>query len=321
MSLKQIIAGSLMSVCLAGTAAAQEVNLKAISFIRLDVDWGQSFKAYVDKVNAECAGKVKINLIGGPEAMNPFEQPAALSNGAVDMIQTIPAFYQRMFPGALAFNLTSKSAADLRGTEGFEFLQHLHNEQVNAHLLAMTGYGIPFHLYLRGKKIDGADLTDLKLRVLPIYRPLFQALGATAIDMNQSELYTALERGVVDGYGYISWGIRGQGWAPVTDYRVDPGFYNTSVTWLVNQDKWASMPKDAQSCMQDLAIAEEMNNLQIAVDRNAVEYADQAQDGIEVIELTGAERDKFLSVATEAGWDDVKLKDPENYAKLREYME
>lgn len=321
MSLKRIVAGAIVSMSVAGTAAAQEVTLRAISFIRLDVDWGQSFKNYVDRVNENCAGKVKINLVGGPEAMNPFEQPAALSNGAIDMIQTIPAFYQRLFPGALAFNLTSKSAADLRGTEGFDYLQQLHNEQVNAHLLTMTGYGIPFHLYLRGKKIDGADLSGLKLRVLPIYRPLFEALGATAIDMNQSELYTALERGVVDGYGYISWGLRGQGWAPVTDYRVEPGFYNTSVTWLVNKNKWDAMPEDARTCMQELAIKEETDNLQKVVDRNVVEYEDQAEDGIEVIELTGDARDKFLSTATEAGWNDVRSKDPTHYEKLREYME
>ncbi len=39
------------------------------------------------------------------------------------------------------------------------------------------------------------------------------------------EVYTALERGVVDGYGWPITGIFDLGWHEKTKYRVDPGFY------------------------------------------------------------------------------------------------
>lgn len=324
MSFKKILLAGMVSASMVTGAVAQETTLSAVSFIRLDIDWGLAFKQMVDRVNDQCVGKVKIDLRGGPETMNPFEQPVAVSNGAVDMVQTIPAFYQRMFPGALAFNLSSKGASDLRGTEGHDFIQKLHNEMVNAHFLGQAisaEGGLKFHLYLNKKEMNGTDLSGLKLRTLPIYRPMFEALGATAITMNQSELYAGLERGVVDGYGYVSWGVREQGWAPVTTHRVDPGFYAVSAVWLVNNDKWNSMSDEAKTCLQNEAIATEKLHKTMIEERTPGEYKKQEEDGIKVITLSDADAKKWLEVSVEAGWADVKAKDPENYAKLREYME
>src|SRR5438045_9518602 len=64
----------------------------------------------------------------------------------------------------------------------------------------------PFHLYLT-KKIDKPDLAGLKIRITPVYRDFFQALGATVVQTPPGEVYTALERCVVDGYGWPIHGI------------------------------------------------------------------------------------------------------------------
>ena len=50
-------------------------------------------------------------------------------------------------------------------------------------------------------------------------------LGANVVTTPPGEVYTALERGVVDGYGWPILGIFDLGWQEKTKYRVDPGFY------------------------------------------------------------------------------------------------
>ena len=82
----------------------------------------------------------------------------------------------------------------------------------------------PFHLYLT-KPITKPDLTGFKIRITPVYRDFFTALGATVVQTAPGEVYTALERGVVDGYGWPIGGIFDFGWHEKTKYRVDPGFY------------------------------------------------------------------------------------------------
>ncbi len=50
------------------------------------------------------------------------------------------------------------------------------------------------------------------------------------------EVYTALERGVVDGYGWPVLGIFDFGLEKVTKFRLDPGFYSVDVNLMVNHD-------------------------------------------------------------------------------------
>src|SRR5690606_1046878 len=59
--------GATAAVALAASAAAQEITLKAGSFLPLTVNFGEPFKKFVDQVNAEGKGQVQINVVGGPE--------------------------------------------------------------------------------------------------------------------------------------------------------------------------------------------------------------------------------------------------------------
>ncbi len=91
----------------------------------------------------------------------------------------------------------------------------------------------PFHIYTN-KKIDKPDLTGLKIRITPVYRDFFQALNANVITTPPGEVYTALERGVVDGYGWPIGGIFDLNWHEKTKFRVDPGFYDAEVSLIMN---------------------------------------------------------------------------------------
>jgi TRAP-type mannitol/chloroaromatic compound transport system substrate-binding protein len=117
--------------------------------------------------------------------------------------------------------------AELRKNGGYDAMAALYAQKMNAIFLARLVDNNPFHLYLN-KPIEKADLTGLKLRITPVYRDFFQALGATVVQTAPGEVYTALERGVVDGYGWPITGVFDLGWNEKTKYRVDPGFYTPS---------------------------------------------------------------------------------------------
>src|SRR5699024_10233038 len=122
----------------------------------------------------------------------------------------------------------------------WEYINKLHNDKMNVWYLARTGDGTPFHLYTT-KPVEEANLEGFTVRVTPIYRSFFEALGASSVQTPPSEVYTSLERGVVDGYVWSIQGIFDLGWQEVTEGRVDPGFYTSDVVILVNLDKWVSL--------------------------------------------------------------------------------
>ncbi len=301
---------------MAGTASAQEVTLKAIAGFAEQTAYTKGFVAFIDKVNEAGKGSIKINFIGGPKAMPPFEVGNALKNGVVDIASVTGAFYTNLMPEADAWKLVDLPLADLRKSPGFAYMQQLYAQKLNALYLARQTDKTPFHLYLT-KPVTKPDLTGLKLRITPVYRDFFASLGGTVVQTAPGEVYTALERGVVDGYGWPIHGIFDLGWHEKTKYRVDPGFYSVEVGVLFNKATWDKLNDAQKKVLTDAAQWLETSATDWAK-YNAEETANQAKAGIQVITFTGTDAEGYRAKAYEAGWAGIVKQSPEHGAKLKE---
>ena len=231
------------------------------------------FQPFMDKVQADSKGGLRINFIGGPKAMPPFEVGNALKNGVVDMALVTGAFYTNVFPEADAWKLTERPMAELRQNGGFDYMaEALRREDGRASSWPGMIDDTPFHLYLTSRS-PKPDLTGLKVRITPVYRDFFQALGATVMQTAPGEVYTALERGVVDGYGWPIHGIFDLGWQEKTKYRVDPGFYSAEVSIIVNKRKWDSLTDEQRAVLTRAGEALEANYADVAKE-NAAEVGE-----------------------------------------------
>jgi TRAP-type C4-dicarboxylate transport system substrate-binding protein len=311
LSLLGILAASLA----VAPAMAQEVTLRAVNSFTEGSAFAKPFEAFIAKVNAEGKGVLQINYIGGPKAMPPFEVGNAVKTGVVDIGNVTSAFYTNLLPEGNALWLATRTIQEQRQNGAWAFVNKLHNDKMNVWYLGRGGDGIPFHLYLT-KPIDKPDLTGLTIRVTPVYRAFFTALGANLVQTPPGEVYTALERGVVQGYGWPIQGIFDLGWQERTKYRVDPGFYSVDVGVLVNLDRWKKLSPAQQELLTKTVIWMEglsANNVEL----NATELKRQGEAGIQPITFTGADADKWTKTAADAGWAYVKQVAPENADKLR----
>lgn len=303
------------AVLTANAAHAAEVTLKAVSAFPEGTENSRNFERFIQKVNAEGKGLVQINYIGGPKAIPTFEVGNAVRTGVVDVANVTGAFYTSIMPESDALKLATLTMAELRKNGAFEYINKVWNEKANMYYLARVVENTPFHLYLN-KKIDKPDLSGLKIRVTPVYRDFFQAMGATVVQTPPGEVYTALERGVVDGYGWPISGIFDLGWHEKTKYRVDPGFYNAEVSIVVNLDAWKKLtPAQRDFLSRQAAWVETLNADYLKT--NAEQAAKQAAAGIQVIRFDGAEGQRFVQQAYDAGWQGIISKSPEHGPKLR----
>lgn len=304
-------------IALLGSGAnAAEITLKAVSAFGHDTFFNQRFKTFVDKVNAEGKGIMKIQVVGGPEAIPPLEVGNALRTGVVDFANTTGVFHANLVPEAIAGSLAEKPMAELRANGGHALLDRIHRDKANMVWLARVSEGLQYHIYTN-KKVDGGNFAGMKLRSVPVYRAFFQSLGATPLQVPPGEVFTALERGVVDGYGWPSVGIFDLGWQEKTKYRVEPGFYNVEVGFYMNQNTWKKLD-DAQRAFLDKQIAwvesENVKDLKAA----EAEKARQADAKIESIAVPAAQADAFRARAYDAGWKGIEQASPQHVAKLRE---
>src|SRR5262245_2633943 len=300
-------------------ALAQEVTLRAVSAFAENTEYVRKLEGFIKQVNAEGKGSLQIVFIGGPKAMPPFEVGNAVRTGVVDIGMSTGAFYTNIMPEADALKLTQIPATELRKNGAYDLINKIWNEKANMQYLGRVIDYTPFHLYLT-KKIEKPDLAGLKIRITPVYRDFFQALGATVMQTAPGEVYTALERGVVDGYGWPITGNFDLGWHEKTKYRVDPGFYTAEVSILVNKSVWDRLTDAQRNVLRKAGEQAEAEAVTIFAEENAKDTKRQADAGIQTIKLEGAAGRSYHDKAYEAGWAGVVRQSPQHGPKLKSFF-
>ena len=302
----------LLLTAWAGAAPAQETTLNAVLFVPRNTTFGEIFVRFVEQANRDGKGLVQIKLIGGPDAIPTFEQGNAVKTGVIDMASVAPTFYTNFCPECDAQILAPQRTPQLKKTPFWSVLQKYTNQKVNAQLLSAYGDGIGFHIWT-SKPPSGGMLKGMRLRTTPNYTPLFSALGVSLVQTPPGEVLTALERGVVDGYGWPAIGIFDLGWGAHTKYRIDPGFYNVVVNVVVNLNKWNSLRENQRAFLNRMADWLETENVRWVAERKAADEKKIKDAGIQIVDLGAGHR----KLAYDVYWEALAKRAPEPIRELK----
>jgi TRAP-type C4-dicarboxylate transport system substrate-binding protein len=306
-----------------GWVMAETITLKAVTAwpkTTPDVIPYQIFSEVAEQMVAKkYPGELKIQYVGGPEAVKTSDQVQALQRGMVDICYTTNAYYVSLLPEVDAMKLSEFNPMEERARGVMAYWNDLHEKRLKIHFLGRLGHDQKFYLYLT-KPIKSADLTGLNIRVSPMYLQVIKGLGGNPIVIPVTELYVALERNVVDGYCMVTVGIRDWGWQKLTKYIVDVPFYRGPNPILVNLNTWNKLPKKFQDLMTEAAIEAEKKAVARFEDLQKQERPLLIKEGIQVITLPPAEKEKFLKVAFDEGWKDVIEKCPKTGPELKKLL-
>jgi TRAP-type C4-dicarboxylate transport system substrate-binding protein len=271
-----------------------------------------------DAVAKKYPGELVLNRVGGPESIPVKQQIEAVRTGVVDVNYTAIGYYVGMFPASRAILLTETNPWEERENGAYDLLNKLHQEKVNSYYLGRVVTGT-FQFWSR-KKVTKPDFTGLRIRSNPIYNPLTKFLGGTPLDIPQVDVYSAIQRNLIDAYWSASIGIRNWGWHEVTKYAIGPATYTLPSVILVNLDSWKKIPKHLQALLIEVTDQAERNEVarkekQIRDERVALEKM-----GIEYVKWSKADQEYFLKNAYGLGWKVILKKDPVNGKKLEAWM-
>ena len=309
------LAALLLGASFAATVGAQEVTLRMVSAFPENGIYVQRILPWIQKFNTEGKGVLQINFLGGPRAIPTFEAGNAVKTGVVDMSLNTGAFYTNVMPEADFLKLTQITVAEQRKNGAFDAINKVWNEKGNMQYLARMVENQPFHIYTN-KKVDTPDLTGQKIRISPVYRDFFQALNASVVTTPPGEVYTALERGVVDGYGWPIGGIFDLNWNEKTKYRIDPGFYDAEVSLIMNLPAYKKLTDPQRNYLQKQLLALEAENTFWTRYGNE-ETARQKAFGIETISFDAATSKAFRDQAYSVGWAGATKQSPEIAARFK----
>ena len=311
-------AAAILASVGAAPALSAEATLRGASCFPIGSPTSKPFEAYVKEVNKAGKGLVQIKMIGGAPAIgSPFTLTKKMAKGAFDIIGCTEGYFGNVLPEGAALRLSQKSYAELRRNGGIAYMQKLFATK-NIHYVARHHSFGPFYLFL-SKKIAKANLKGLHLRVSPIYIAFFTSLGATVQRSNYAQIYTYMENGTVRGYGWPALGWN-PSWIKVTKYRVEPGFYDAVLHTVANLKKWKSLTKAQQAVLTKVGMRFERASETSSPEFKALlakQKAKTAKQGMAAIELTGAEKKKWLSAAYEEAWAEILKRSPKHGAKLK----
>jgi TRAP-type C4-dicarboxylate transport system substrate-binding protein len=301
-------------------AADKVITLKGITPWQADYDLCKAFFNFQELVHKKSKGKLQVTYLGGPEVAPPFEQVEALRNGVVDVILAAAAYYRPQVPEAECIMLTKLPPSKLRTSGFYDKMREYHLKRANVIYLANTAGVNKFRLY-SNTYIDKPDLSGIKFRVSPVYVPLVEGLKGTPIMMKPAEVYTALERGVVDGYGWTYLGIMDFGWQEVTKYVIDHPFYALDGSILINADVYNKLPKDMQNMLEEIGVELEVMTEKFIGERMASEDQRLKDAGLKFIKFSDQDGKKFVQTAYDEGWKVFYKKFPEIGPQLRKLGE
>lgn len=305
-----ICLSALLVVVMFLTPVYAKTTLKMVTFLPKGNANMTAWMAFVSSVNEKAKGELEIKYIGGPETMPGFKQFEALRNGVVDMIFGCESYYGRQITGAAYTHLTRLDPIKERKNGYHDFRNELF-KQHNVHYLGRAEFGVWFQIFTNKSAKTLADLKGQKIRVSATYEPFVKQLGAVPVTMPGSDIYTALERGTIDGYAWAILGNVQMGWVDVCKYILKPRIYQMNIEALVNLKTWEKLPAHLQQLLTDAMIENEKNYSSIMAGISEKEYAQLQAKGMEVIAFSPQETKTYVDLAYKAGWDEVIKQNPE----------
>jgi len=300
---------------------AKSVKFKAVAFLPVNNENVSGFNIFVEKVNEKFKDKIEIELIGGPDITPPFQLHEAVKNGVIDMALTSCGYYPSLLWEAQSAMFTNKDYKEIAKTNYFDTMSKLH-EEVGLIWLGQGTLDMTFYLYSNQKVGKPGDFAGKKIRVFPPFIPLIQTLGAAPINLPMGDIYTAMERGAVDGFVMTHLGfVKDFSWHEVTKYVVAYPLYQATAVILVNPSKWNEIPAEVQKEI----IAFKQSTVDPAVSEYYIQLSQKdwqlmMDKGVEPIKFSKSEGDAFLKMAYDAAWNHVNSKSPELGPKLKQML-
>lgn len=287
-------------------AAAAEVKLRTVASLPTTLTVTQSFlQKFVPKANEFGKGHVAIDFKGGPEVVPARKGAAAVKRGAIDLLWGPAGYYAGTVPEAYAMMGSHRPVAELWANGGFDLLNKIWAKKLNARILAWGESETQMHVYTTFKpKITsiGPDLTGRKMRTSPTYKALLSALGGTPVRMPSPDIYTGLQRGVIDGFAFPVSGVTQLGVGRIVKYRVDPGFYRNNSLVIINLDVWKKLSQKGRDALNKAARSYEKSSLKFMLDDIRRELKVLDSYGMKIITLKGAIAKRYIKTADDAMW-------------------
>lgn len=316
MMLRTLLTGAALAAFAVSGAVAQEITLRIQTHFSSESGNGKNAAQFFDDIQVMSGGRITVEPFFSSAVVKSTETFDAAINGILDGDMTGGAYQTGKDPAFQfvgdpmgGYDTPWQMYAFLYNGGGLEVARELYAE----YNMYLVGWWIPGQESLSSSEpIPGpAALKDWKFRSPPgMETKIFANMGASPIVMDFTEVFTALESGIIEGADASNIATNQSiGIYDVVQHATYPGFHSMPADHLAfNLDVWNAMPADVQRiievAMQKLAFRTTLD-FQVEMERAAGELA---AAGITLYDWSDEDRREFRGAAVKA-WDEFATTD------------
>jgi TRAP-type C4-dicarboxylate transport system substrate-binding protein len=237
-------------------AAEKPIKLKFAYWMSTKHSLHRVFVKYAEELKALTNGRVQITLYPGGALGGPKEQWDMAVGGIADISFFMPGYTAGRFPLSSVFDLPlllgGSCTVNTAIAQGV-FYKYLEQEYEDAKMLFFIVCE-PFTFHTSKKKIQSlADMKGLKFRSSgAVQSAMVKGLGGTPVTLPITEVYTSLEKGVIDGVVTAFSAMVAYRLYDVTNYSLQAGLTATPMAVAMNKKTWNSLPPDVQEILDNM---------------------------------------------------------------------
>ncbi|SIO12133.1 TRAP transporter substrate-binding protein [Vannielia litorea] len=323
MKLSTVFTTAAAAALMAGAVSADPITLRIQTHYATEHPTGQALATWIDDVQTMSGGDITVEMFYSSSVVATTETFDAAINGIIDCDATggayqtgkNPAF---QFVGDImgGYDTPWQQYSWLYYGDGYAAAQELYNAQ-GMQLIGWSIYGQ--ESLSSSKPLAGfEDLKGWKFRSPPgMETEIFEKLGASPIVMDFTEIFTALETGIIDGADASGLANNvGLGLYDIVKHATYPGFHSMPSDHLAcNQAVWEGMTEQQRRIIDtawqklsfQIALANEKANAEAAAELTAA--------GVTLYDWSPEDRAEFRKGA-QAAWEDWGTRSPEAAALL-----
>ena len=331
MKLHKLVIGIAAAAMLTGPALAgshSKTTLRVQTHYAKDHPTGIIYQQWENDVETMSGGSLDIEMFWASSVVGSVETFDAAANGILDCDMTggayqtgkNPAF---QFVGDImgGYDTPWQQYSWLYYGGGYDAAQELYN----AYGMQLIGWSVYGQESLSSSKpLRGfEDLKGWKFRSPPgLETEIFQGLGASPIVMDFTEIFTALETGIIDGADASGLNNNvGLGLYDLVEHATYPGFHSMPSDHLAcNKAVWDGLSEShrriIETAMQKVSLHAALSNEK----KNTEAAAMLTAKGVKLYDWSTEDRAKFRQIAQEA-WEGWAKKTPEAAALVKSHKE
>ena len=301
---RRVIVGAVSAACVFMSAAVSAKSFTVLS------SWDKTYNAvpvfvdtFMQQLKEKSGGELTAEM-RGPETVPPFEQLQPVATGLFDFLFTHGAYH--LGETGMGFGLDAvKDDPIARRNSGIYALIDKHYQQRGLKLIGVFSSASGYHFLLRNPIGDDGALKGRKIRAATYHDMVVQLQGAV-VTLPASEIFSSLERGVVDGAAWPVFGAMEYGWYEVAKYMTRPTFGVTNQLMFMNLDAWNSLSEKQQKVIQEVAAELEVSGRDVFASLWQKEDAAMQAAGLQVTNFGPQVAPKVDAMFNEGVWRQVR---------------